>query len=135
MEMLNARLSVLRGPTHITPHCGMSNAKLRVHVGLRVPAAADGGRGEGEELAKSGLRVGSEVREWVEGEALVFDDSFEHEVWWRHSESDPVSGTKATEEDTVEDESERVVLIVDVGAQAISAALLVVASHVLRDYM
>ena len=36
---------------------------------------------------------------------------------------------------TVEDESERVVLIVDVGAQAISAALLVVASRVLRDYM
>ena len=37
------------------------------------------------------------------------------------------------EEDTVEDE--RVVLIVDVGTQAISAALLVVASRVLRDYM
>ena len=36
VEMVNARLSVLRGPTHITPHCGMSNAKLRIHIGLRV---------------------------------------------------------------------------------------------------
>ena len=36
MEIINARLSVLRGPAHITPHCGMSNAKLRAHIGLRV---------------------------------------------------------------------------------------------------
>ena len=31
---------------------------------------------------KRGLQVGGELRQWVEGEALVFDDSFEHEVWW-----------------------------------------------------
>ena len=27
------------------------------------------------------MRVCSEVRQWREGELLVFDDSFEHEVW------------------------------------------------------
>jgi aspartyl/asparaginyl beta-hydroxylase (cupin superfamily) len=28
-----------------------------------------------------GLRVGAEVRHWSEGEALIFDDSIEHEAW------------------------------------------------------
>ena len=27
------------------------------------------------------IRVGDEVRTWVEGRCLLFDDSFEHEVW------------------------------------------------------
>jgi aspartyl/asparaginyl beta-hydroxylase (cupin superfamily) len=29
------------------------------------------------------LRVGHETREWKAGEALVFDDSLEHEAWNR----------------------------------------------------
>jgi aspartate beta-hydroxylase len=37
-------------------------------MGLRVP--------EG-----SGIRVGDSTRRWVEGEVVVFDDSFEHEAW------------------------------------------------------
>jgi aspartate beta-hydroxylase len=28
-----------------------------------------------------GFRVGSEVREWQPGTALVFDDTIEHEAW------------------------------------------------------
>jgi aspartyl/asparaginyl beta-hydroxylase (cupin superfamily) len=28
-----------------------------------------------------GLRVGNETRAWREGEALIFDDSIEHEAW------------------------------------------------------
>ncbi len=27
------------------------------------------------------FRVGTETRQWQEGQVLVFDDSFEHEVW------------------------------------------------------
>lgn len=27
------------------------------------------------------IRVGNETRHWRNGEALIFDDSFEHEVW------------------------------------------------------
>ena len=27
------------------------------------------------------IRVGDEIREWRAGECLIFDDSFEHEVW------------------------------------------------------
>ena len=28
-----------------------------------------------------GFRVGAERREWQEGKAFVFDDTFEHEAW------------------------------------------------------
>lgn len=52
--------------------------------------------------------MGNEVREWVEGEALLFDDSFEHEVWWRHG------GTEGSPSISPDDAVERVVLIVDV---------------------
>lgn len=60
-------LSWLHPGTHIMPHCGSSNSKLRVHLGLRVPPGTR-------------MRVGSETLHWSEGSCLVFDDSFEHEV-------------------------------------------------------
>ena len=89
-RFINARISVLQAGTHITPHCGVSNAKLRGHLGLRVPPVTKaenqaGTRGAHALLPqlRSGLRVGDQVREWEEGKLLVFDDSFEHEVWWR----------------------------------------------------
>ncbi|EME99228.1 aspartyl/asparaginyl beta-hydroxylase domain-containing protein [Streptomyces mobaraensis NBRC 13819 = DSM 40847] len=61
-------LSWLHPGTHIVPHCGGTNARLRVHLGLKVP--------EGPVM-----RVGEERLHWHEGRCLVFDDSFEHEVW------------------------------------------------------
>ena len=54
--------------SHISKHCGPSNLRLRCHLGLQVP---DGCR----------IRVGDEIRAWKQGECLVFDDSFEHEVF------------------------------------------------------
>jgi hypothetical protein len=54
--------------THLSKHCGPSNFRLRCHLGLIVPPGVR-------------IRVGSEVREWRAGECLIFDDSFEHEVW------------------------------------------------------
>jgi len=61
-------LSWLYPGTRIVPHCGGTNARLRVHLGLRVP---EGPR----------LRVGDQTLTWQEGRCIVFDDSFEHEVW------------------------------------------------------
>jgi aspartate beta-hydroxylase len=61
-------LSWLEPGTHIVPHCGSTNAQLRVHLGLRVPEGVS-------------IRVGEEVLRWQEGRCIVFDDSFEHEVW------------------------------------------------------
>jgi hypothetical protein len=60
--------SVLSRGTHIKPHCGPTNVRLRCHFGLVVPYG-------------SRLRVGSATQSWQPGKCLIFDDSFEHEVW------------------------------------------------------
>ena len=64
----NASFSVVQPGCHISPHSGPTNIRLRCHVPLFVPA-------------KCTLRVHTSQRSWVEGECLIFDDSFEHEVW------------------------------------------------------
>ena len=64
----SAYFSILTPGARLRPHCGPTNIRLRVHLGISVPRGA-------------GLRVGGEERTWRDGEALVFDDSFEHEVW------------------------------------------------------
>ena len=63
-----ALISILKPGTHIPPHHGMLNTRLICHVPLVVP---NGCR----------LRVGAETRDVVEGQAMIFDDSFEHEAW------------------------------------------------------
>ena len=69
MVMGSAYFSVLTPGARLRPHCGPTNIRLRVHIGLDVPSSA------------AAMRVGNETRVWKEGSALVFDDSFEHEVW------------------------------------------------------
>lgn len=64
--------SLLRPGAHILPHVGYTNARLICHLPLIVPEHC-------------GLRVGNETRTWTPGEALVFDDSIEHEAWNRSS--------------------------------------------------
>lgn len=54
--------------THLSKHCGPSNFRLRCHLALTVPPGVR-------------IRVGHETREWQPGKCLIFDDSFEHEVW------------------------------------------------------
>ena len=63
-----ALISILRPGTHIPPHHGMLNTRLICHIPLVVPPGCR-------------LRVGGETREVVEGQAMIFDDSFEHEAW------------------------------------------------------
>jgi aspartyl/asparaginyl beta-hydroxylase (cupin superfamily) len=60
--------STITPRTHILPHSGFTNAHLRCHLAL---STADGCR----------IRVGDETRTWVNGELLIFDDTYEHEVW------------------------------------------------------
>jgi aspartyl/asparaginyl beta-hydroxylase (cupin superfamily) len=102
-------ISVVHPGTHIIPHCGPTNARLRVHLCIQV---ADGAH----------LEVGGEKLYWHEGECIVFDDSFEHQVWHRG-------------------ESPRVVLILDVwhpelGPEDIRALSRSVSSEVtIRSFM
>lgn len=63
-----ALISILKPGTHIPPHHGMINTRLICHIPLVVPPGCR-------------LRVAGEVREVVEGKAMIFDDSFEHEAW------------------------------------------------------
>lgn len=60
--------SILDPHTRIPPHTGSSNVRTTVHLPLVLPGP-------------SRFRVGSETREWREGEAWAFDDTIEHEAW------------------------------------------------------
>lgn len=71
-------LSALAPGTHVKPHCACSNHRLTAHLGLLVPAD----QSTGVTAAPScGIRVGGVTKAWREGRVLLFDDSFEHEVW------------------------------------------------------
>lgn len=63
----NAMFSVLAPHTRIPPHSGETNARVIVHLPLIVPSGC-------------WYRVGFEERSWKVGEALIFDDSIEHEA-------------------------------------------------------
>lgn len=70
----HAFFSALSPDTHITPHYGPTNKKLRIHL----PLAVEGG---------AWLRVADKRVEVEEGKAIVFDDSFEHEAGNDHPSS------------------------------------------------
>merc|ERR1712013_677576 len=63
-----SKWSVLGPNSHIGLHCSPTNARLRIHLGLKVPEGC-------------GMRIGDKEVAWKEGEIMIFDDSFEHEVW------------------------------------------------------
>ncbi|KAK3607047.1 hypothetical protein CHS0354_015358 [Potamilus streckersoni] len=62
------KFSVMNPGVHVWPHCGPTNCRIRAHLGLIVPPGPK-------------IRVVNETREWLEGKFIIFDDSFEHEVW------------------------------------------------------
>jgi len=68
-----AYISKMSPGTHIHAHQGPTNLRLRCHLGIRIP--------EGD----CGLRVDKETRRWEKGKCIVFDDSYQHEVW-NHTE-------------------------------------------------
>ena len=63
-----AFFSILDPNTRIPPHTGVTNTRCTVHLPLVVPPAC-------------GFRVGGTTREWIPGQAWVFDDTIEHEAW------------------------------------------------------
>ena len=62
--------SKLSPGTHIKPHTGSSNLRLRYHLGIDVPEP---------DMVK--IRVGDQTRPWLEDKCIIFDDSYEHEVF------------------------------------------------------
>lgn len=69
--MKTALFSILSPGKHIPAHKGPYNGVLRYHLGLIVP----------EPMDKCRIRVDKEVRHWNEGDSLIFDDTYFHEVW------------------------------------------------------
>jgi hypothetical protein len=66
-----AMFSILEPGKRIPPHRGPYNGVLRLHLGLVVPEPRD----------RAAIRIGSELCHWQEGQALIFDDAYEHEAW------------------------------------------------------
>jgi ornithine lipid ester-linked acyl 2-hydroxylase len=69
--MTTAMFSILSPHKKLPPHGGPYKGVLRYHLALMIP----------EPASDCGIRVGSDVRHWVEGKSLVFDDTWEHEAW------------------------------------------------------
>ena len=69
--MKTAFFSILSPNKHIPAHKGPFNGVLRYHLGLIVPQPKE----------KCRIRVDDQILVWDEGESIIFDDTFEHEVW------------------------------------------------------
>lgn len=73
--MRTAFFSVLDPGYYIPPHRGPTRAVIRCHLALKVP----------REKERCWIRVGDQVRHWTEGQCLLLDDTYEHEV---HNDTD-----------------------------------------------
>lgn len=100
----SASFNLLEPHTTIKPHNGDTNAIIRCHMGIEVPAAAP----------KCAFRVGDEIRSWEEGKFLMFCDAHEHTAWNNS-------------------ERKRYILVVDVMRPQLSARKRLTASRVLAS--
>lgn len=66
----SAFFSILAPGTHIPAHRGVTKGLITCHLGLFVPRDGD-----------VRMRVADRIVRWAEGETLVFDDTYDHEVW------------------------------------------------------
>ena len=66
-----AFFSIMEGDTHVPRHKGLTKAWLNCHLPLVVPTKP--GRCE--------MHVDGQCVKWTEGEWLVFDETYHHEVW------------------------------------------------------
>lgn len=66
----SAFFSILAPGTHIPAHRGVTKGLITCHLGLIVPRDGD-----------VRMRVDDRIVRWAEGETLVFDDTYNHEVW------------------------------------------------------
>jgi beta-hydroxylase len=69
--LITVMYSILEAGKHLPAHRGPYNGVLRLHLGLIVP----------EPREQLGIRVEHDVYRWREGEAVIFDDAYEHEAW------------------------------------------------------
>ncbi|WNO54477.1 aspartyl/asparaginyl beta-hydroxylase domain-containing protein [Stakelama saccharophila] len=66
----SAFFSILAPGTHIPAHRGVTKGLVTCHLGLMVPRDGD-----------ARMRIGNRIVRWAEGETLIYDDTYDHEVW------------------------------------------------------
>ena len=66
----NVCFSIIKPNTIIPEHCGPTNARIRCHLGLKIPPPS----------SNCTITVGGTKRYWKEGKCLLFDDSLPHFV-------------------------------------------------------
>ena len=80
----SVKFSLMQSGTHVVSHSASTNFRIRSHLGLDIPH---------EKIARSGanslskIRIANEYLRWENGQLIVFDDSFEHEVWHYDSQN------------------------------------------------
>jgi len=67
----SAIFSILAPGAHIPRHQGVTAAMITCHLALIVP----------REREKCRMQVEDQVYSWEPGKALIFDDTYDHEVW------------------------------------------------------
>ncbi|HEX4876713.1 MAG TPA: aspartyl/asparaginyl beta-hydroxylase domain-containing protein [Chitinophagaceae bacterium] len=70
-DMKTAFFSILLPGKHIPAHKGLFKGLIRAHLGLIIPG------NPGDCL----MRIEEQKLSWREGAVIVFDDTYEHEVW------------------------------------------------------
>lgn len=70
-HLQTAWFSILAPGYHIPAHTGVTKGILRAHLGLIIP----------KDRERCRIRVGDQIHAWGEGELIVIDDTFDHEVW------------------------------------------------------
>nr|UMO78592.1 Aspartyl/Asparaginyl beta-hydroxylase [Pandoravirus belohorizontensis] len=82
-EVRLATFSMLDPGAVVIPHRGPFRGALRYHLGLSVPPEADAerdGGGRDPVDARCRLVVDGQARRWAEGDHVLFDDTYVHEV-------------------------------------------------------
>ena len=74
--MKTAFFSILSPRKHIPAHKGIFKGIIRSHLGLIIPG----------KLGDCMMRIEDQNIYWREGKVVVFDDTYEHEVWNRTGE-------------------------------------------------
>lgn len=75
-EITTAMFSILGPNKHIPPHYGFYKGVYRYHLGLVIPKEGD-----------CYLIDGGQEYRWQEGEGVLFDDTYKHEVWNKTDET------------------------------------------------
>jgi beta-hydroxylase len=76
-DLVTAFFSVMDPGTHVPRHKGFTKALLNVHLGLRIPAGVESCR----------IQIDGQDHGWREGELLIIDDTYPHEVWNQSQQS------------------------------------------------